>query len=438
MNPIEVLEKKRDGQALTEEELRSFILQYNLGSIPDYQMSALLMAIYIRGMTSEETAALTRAMLDSGKRLKFDCLSRIPVDKHSTGGVGDKITLPLVPLVASFGVPVPMLSGRGLGHSGGTLDKLEAIPGFRVNLSLDEYRKRVETFGAVIMGQTQDLAPADRRIYALRDVTGTVSSIPLITASILSKKAAGGAQALVLDVKAGSGAFMRSVKEARALASSIQEVGRSLGLRIASYLTNMDQPLGRYVGNALEVLETLDILRGNGPPDTTELTLVLGAEMLLLAEVVSTLEEGRRRIQEAIEDGRGMEKFSQLVRIQGGNPHIIEKPGLLPCAPQCKDVCSYESGVVQAIDTRLIGLATIRLGAGRLTVDDRIDPRVGLEIHRKVGDPVNSGEPLVRMHLSSNSQVEIAEEMIRRAYQIGDEQPNPLPLILERLSDREA
>ena len=433
--PLDLLEKKRDGRALSEEEIRTLIHDYSRDRIPDYQMSAFLMATFLQGMTPEETAALTQAMLDSGRRVNFDRLPRIPVDKHSTGGVGDKITLPLVPLVMAYEVPVPMLSGRGLGHSGGTLDKLESIPGFRVDLALEDYQRQVETLGAVIMGQTAELAPADKKIYALRDVTATVPSIPLITASILSKKVAGGARGLVLDVKTGSGAFMQTRREASALAHSLVRVGTQLGLKISGYITNMDQPLGRTVGTALEVRETIEILQGRGPEDTTELTVVLGGDMLLLGQQAASVEEGRAKIRQAIEDGRGLVQLRRLIEAQDGDASIVDDPNRLPGAPETKDVAASASGWVQKIDARQIGLATIQLGGGRLKVEDRVDHRVGLEMLKKVGQRVQPKEPLVRLHVSENSRVTEAEEIIRQAYQIGSVAPQPDPLVWERISE---
>lgn len=434
MHRLQVLEKKRDGRELSDEEIRKFIQDYTVGLIPDYQAAALLMAIYIRGMTPAETLALTRAMLDSGQRVVFEGLPYTPVDKHSTGGVGDKITLSLVPLVASFGVPVPMLSGRGLGHSGGTLDKLESIPGFRVQLTLEEYQRQVERLGAVIMGQTAELAPADRKLYALRDVTATVPSVPLITASILSKKAAGGARALVLDVKVGSGAFMQTLVEARRLARSLLEVGGELGLKVSGFISRMEEPLGRFVGHALEVREALDILRDRGPEDTTELTEMLGGEMLRLAGVAASFEEGRRKIQAAIADGRGLEKLRRIIEAQGGDARVVDEPQRLPAAVEHFELKSPAEGWIQAIDARRVGLVLARLGAGRLKVEDCIDPRVGLEMRHKVGARVTPGEVLAVVHLGEWREPSEVETLLRDAYRIGPAPPAVEPVVVERIS----
>jgi len=435
MNILDIIQDKRDGCELSEGQIRFAVEHYTSGRIPDYQMSALLMAIYIRGMSDVETATLTRAMLESGTRIQFDGLPRMPVDKHSTGGVGDKITLPLVPLVMAYGVPIPMLSGRGLGHSGGTLDKLESIPGFQVHLSVEQFKEQVKRVGAVIMGQTRDLAPADKKIYALRDVTATVPSIPLITASILCKKAAGGAQGLVLDVKTGQGAFMRTLDDARKLARSLQKVGTELGIRVCGYITSMSEPLGRYIGNALEVRETIDILRGKGPEDTTELTLVLGAEMLRMAGAADSIQDGRAKISEAIRDGRGLENFRKLIAAQKGNPAVVDDPDRLPTAKSIVEVPSPESGWIKRLDAQKIGLAAIALGAGREQIEDPVDHRVGVELLKKSGQRIQKGEPLARLHWSENSDLARAEKLFRDACRLDDFPPQPDPLIRERLPE---
>jgi pyrimidine-nucleoside phosphorylase len=430
---IGVLEKKRDGHPLSEGEIRDFVLGYSRDEIPDYQMSAMLMAIFLQGMNPEETAFLTEAMLESGERVRFEGLPARPVDKHSTGGVGDKITLPLVPLVMAYGVPVPMLSGRGLGHSGGTLDKLESIPGFRVDLSLEQYRERVQGVGAVIMGQTRELAPADKKIYALRDVTATVPSIPLITASILSKKAAGGAQALVLDVKTGAGAFMTTREKARQLAHSLCEVGARLGLEVSGFLTSMNAPLGRFVGNALEVRESLDILKGEGPEDTTELTVALGGEMLRLAGVARDEQSGREKMKEAISNGRGLENLKKLIISQEGNPAVVDDPSLLPQAADKVEVASEKEGFISGIDSRKIGLAAIRLGAGRRKVEDPVDPSVGVEMLVRPGEKVEIGQPVVCLYTGIDSNIEGARMLVRQAFQTAEKPPEVEPLILEKI-----
>lgn len=433
MDPVRVIEKKRDGKNLLPEEIDFFVQGYVQGIVPDYQMAALLMAVYLRGMDADETVALTRSMITSGKTVTFRGLSALPVDKHSTGGVGDKITIPLVPLVAACGVPVPMLSGRSLAHSGGTLDKLESIPGFRTHLSLEEYRKAVETVGAVIIGQTEELAPADRRMYTLRDFTGTVRSLPLITASILSKKVAGGAEALVLDVKCGLGAFMTGLEDARALGRSLKKTGAEFGLRVSGFITNMDQPIGRYVGNALEVREGIEVVRGEGPPDTMELTYTLGAEMLLLAGVVSNREEARDRMRAAVAKGAAAEKLRHLIQNQGGDPAVVDEPDLLPSAPDRHDLVARRDGFIARIDARLVGLASMRLGAGPSNREAAPDPAVGIELLRKVGDAAQEGGPILRLHWRRRDRLEAALHLLEDAVAVTGDRPPVAPLVIESL-----
>jgi len=431
MDFISILETKRDGGTLEPEQIDFIVRRYTEGRIPDEQMATFLMAVYLQGMDAAETVALTRSMIESGKTVRFGNLPATPVDKHSTGGVGDKITIPLVPLVAACAVPVPMLSGRSLQHSGGTLDKLESIPGYRTDLSLDEFRKGVETVGAVIMGQTEELAPADRKIYALRDVTATVPSMPLITASILSKKVVGGAKGLVLDVKCGVGAFMIALDKARALAESLKETGMGLGLEVSGFITRMDQPIGRCVGNALEILESIEVLRGEGPEDTTDLTVLLGSEMLRLGGVVSSREEGERQIRQAIESGRGLEKFREIIENQGGNPRVVDDPDILPKAENIHEFTAPGDGCIEQWDARLVGLASMELGAGRIRKEDRPDLAVGIEILKKTGDTIDKGEPVARIHWNNRTALESSLSLLNDAFSLGDAPRSPSALVIE-------
>jgi len=416
-------------------EIRGFLAGYTAGSIPDYQMSALLMAVFFRGLDADELGLWTQAMLDSGAMLDLSDIPGVKVDKHSTGGVGDKVSLCLAPLVAACGVPVPMISGRGLGHTGGTLDKLESIPGFRVDLSVEDYRRLVRDVGACLIGQTARLAPTDKKLYALRDVTATVECIPLIASSIMSKKLAEGIDALVLDVKVGSGAFMKTLDDARALAQTMIGIGRAMGRKVSALLTDMEQPLGRAVGNALEVEEAIDVLRGEGPPDLTEVTLALGAEMLVLGEVARDLGEARQRLQGAIESEAGLNKFEQIVQAQGGDARAVREPSRLPQARAQLDLPAPTAGVVAAIDAEAVGLAGVALGAGRTTVEGRIDPAVGFTLLKKVGDSVAEGEALVRIHYNTPGALPDIQRRLGAAYAIASHAPTPRPLVLERLSE---
>ncbi len=429
----EIIAKKRDGLPLTEEEIRFFVQGVTDGSLPDYQIAALLMAIYIRGMEDRETVALTRAMMESGIVLDLSDLPGVKVDKHSTGGVGDKISLPLAPLVASLGVTVPMISGRALGHTGGTLDKLESIPGFRTDLSVEEFKEALRAVGVAMIGQTKELAPADRRLYALRDVTATVSSIPLITSSILSKKLAEGIDGLVLDVKTGSGAFMRRYEDARALARSMVQIARGMGKRVVALITNMDQPLGWAVGNALEVVEAVEILQNRGPKDTTELTRALAVEMLLLAGRANTPEEAQRLVDGALASGQAYAKWQEMVRHQGGDPGAVLEPGFIQTRYQ-EPWPAPADGYLAAYDTYALGMAATVLGAGRLTKEDRIDPAVGLRVFKKVGDRVEQGEPVLELRANNPDRLALAKEHLKEALRISPEPVDPPPLILERLA----
>jgi pyrimidine-nucleoside phosphorylase/thymidine phosphorylase len=400
MRAYEVIHAKRDGRSVPAPDLAALVNGFTTGEVPDYQMAAFCMAVFFRGMDDAEVRALTEAMLRSGDVLDLSDIPGAKVDKHSTGGIGDKVSLALAPLAAACGVKVPMISGRGLGHTGGTLDKLEAIPGFRTDLSVDRFRALVREVGACLVGQTARLAPADRRLYALRDVTATVESIPLIAASIMSKKLAEGIDALVLDVKVGSGAFMKTLDEARALARTLGGIGSGMGKQVSALVTDMSQPLGRAVGNALEVTEAVELLRGGGPPDLREVTVELTAEMLVLGGAASDRSAARARVAGAIADGRGLAKLEEIVRAQGGDPRALHDPARLPRAPRTYDVGAEAAGIVQVVDAEALGLAAVALGAGRARVDDRVDPAVGLIVHRRIGDRVERGEPLctVQVH----------------------------------------
>jgi pyrimidine-nucleoside phosphorylase len=427
---VDVIRKKRDGGKLTPDEIRGFIAEYTLDRVPDYQASALLMAIFWRGMDDEELHVLTDAMLRSGDIVDLSSLPGIKIDKHSTGGVGDKVSLHLAPAVAACGVPVPMISGRGLGHTGGTLDKLESIPGFRVDLSIDRFRAVLGECGLALIGQTERLAPADKRLYALRDVTGTVESIPLIAASIMSKKLAEGIDGLVLDVKVGSGAFMKTLEQARALARTLVAIGKRAGKRTTAFITDMDQPLGHWIGNAVEVRESLDVLEGRGPIDLIELTLALGGEMLVLGGKAQTEEEARARIKQALGDGSALERFRRCVALQGGDLPQSGAPSRVATAAITVD--SQRRGFVTAIDAEAVGRASVLLGAGRARKEDPIDPSAWIHLMRKVGEPVDIGQTLVRF--SAPSSREVAEDVARRlaaAWTIADHAPPPRPLVLE-------
>jgi pyrimidine-nucleoside phosphorylase/thymidine phosphorylase len=428
----ELLRAKRDGRAIAPEDLRALVDGYVAGAVPDYQMSAFCMAVFFRGMTAAETVALTDAMLRSGDVLSFPEIPLPKVDKHSTGGVGDKVSLALAPIAACCGVAVPMISGRGLGHTGGTLDKLEAIPGFEVRLPAARFRELLARHGCALAGQTERLAPADRRLYALRDVTATVESIPLITASILSKKLAEGIDALVLDVKVGQGAFMKRREDAEALARSLCSVAAGFEKRVTALLTAMDEPLGLAVGNALEVKEALELLRGGGPADLREVTEALTAEMLLAGGVAADEAAARARVREAVSSGRAMEKLLALAAAQGGDPRALEDPSRLPAAARTTAVLARRDGFVAAIHAEEVGLAAMSLGAGRATLDDRIDPAVGIVLARKVGDAVRAGEPLAVLHHAAADVAAVARR-VEAAYTLAEERPAPAPLVLGRV-----
>ncbi len=433
VRPYELIKAKREGRTLDPDAIREFITAYTRGDVPDYQMSAMCMAVFFRGLSAVELGAWTRAMLESGEVLDLSETPGVKVDKHSTGGVGDKVSLSLAPLAAACGVPVPMISGRGLGHTGGTLDKLESIPGFRVDLSVADYRRLVRDVGACLIGQTATLAPADKKLYALRDVTATVDCMPLIASSIMSKKLAEGIDALVLDVKTGSGAFMKRLEDARELARTMIGIGTQMKRKVTALITDMDQPLGRAVGNALEVIEAVDMLRGKAPEDYTEVTLALTAEMLVLGGKAATVQEARARLTRSVEDGSALRKLQEIVQAQGGNPRAIEDYSLLPQARATADVLAPGDGFVTGIDTEAVGLAAVALGAGRQRVDSLIDPAVGFTLLRKVGEPVKAGEPVVRVHYNNEGPLRDVKERLLSAYRFGPQAPAPRPLIVERL-----
>ncbi len=422
--PQALIRKKRDGEELSSAELRTFIRAVTDGSMADYQVSAMLMAIFFRGLTNAELAVFADAMLHSGEVLDLSSIDRAKVDKHSTGGVGDKISLPLACSVAACGVAVPMISGRGLGHTGGTLDKLESIPGFSVNLSADQFARQVEEIGVCLIGQTSQIAPADKRLYSLRDVTATVESIPLIASSIMSKKLAEGIDALVLDCKVGDGAFMRTESEARALASAIQTIGAAAGKPVTVVLTLMDEPIGHAVGNAIEVAESIEILQGQGPGDTRELTSVLGAEMLLLANRETEPDKAQAAIEKVLDDGSAFKVFRQLISAQGGNLDAIDDPCKLPRAANQHPIVASQAGTIERVGARAIGIAALRLGAGRTKVQDTIDPGAGIEVIARVGQQVEIGETLATLLYNDDRDLMAAIEMTTNAIMIGEDSPS--------------
>ncbi|MDI6711742.1 MAG: thymidine phosphorylase [Anaerosomatales bacterium] len=428
---VELIEWKRDGNRHTEEEIERIVHAFTQGEMPDYQMSAWLMAAFLRGLDADETVWLTRAMRDSGTVVDLSGVGMPVADKHSTGGVGDKTTLVLGPLVASCGVAVAKMSGRGLGHTGGTLDKLESIPGFRVEMSVESFVEQVKRVGIAVIAQSPDICPADKKMYALRDVTGTVPSIPLIVGSIISKKAAGGASAIVLDVKTGSGAFMKTEDEARALARELQRVGHALGLKIQCVVSDMDQPLGRAVGNALEVCEALRTLKGEGPEDLQELCLELGARMLRLAGAADSDAAGREELARSLREGRALETFARWVDAQGGDPRIVEDSSLLPTAEFSTILTADRDGFVGGFDAEGVGRAALALGAGRLRKEDAVDPGAGIVLSVKRGDRVVRGDALATAYASTLDRLEAGMERLRACIAITDEPPAPAPLFHE-------
>ena len=433
MLPAHLIRKKRDGERLTDAEIDVFVDGAANGSIPDYQVAAMLMAIFLRGLDAEELARWAHAMIHSGDVLDLSSIDRAKVDKHSTGGVGDKISLPLAPAVAACGVAVPMVSGRGLGHTGGTLDKLESIPGFRVDLGIDHFTEQVRTLGTCLIGQTDRLAPADRILYALRDVTATIESIPLIASSIMSKKCAEGIDALVLDCKVGNGAFMKTREQARELGEAIRIIGNAAGVQVCVMLTAMDAPIGVAVGNSIEVAESIDILRGAGPADTRELTVRLGAEMLRMGGVATDDADGAKRIARALDDGSALEVFRRVVEAQGGDPNVVDDPeGVLPRAAHTLEVRADRSGYVTAIAADGVGVAALVLGAGRRAKEDHVDPSVGIEIAARVCAKVNAGDVLAVL-LHNDLGVDQARALTQNAFTIGDAAPQEAGRVLEVL-----
>ncbi|MCU0248584.1 MAG: thymidine phosphorylase [Vicinamibacterales bacterium] len=430
MRAVDIIRTKRDGGALDRAEIDNFVAGATDGSWPDYQISALLMAIVLRGMGDEETAWLTEAMARSGARFDLQALTGLKVDKHSTGGVGDKTSLVLAPLAAACGVVVPMMSGRGLGHTGGTLDKLESIPGFRVDCSAREIVDALVEVGCVIVGQTRDIAPADRRLYRLRDVTATVESIPLITASIMSKKLAEGIDGLVLDVKVGSGAFMKTVGDAEQLAQSMVRAGQLAGVRTEALLTRMDAPLGRAVGNAIEVVEAIETLRGQGPRDLTELSVILAARMVLIAERAKTIGEAERRVRDAMASGAASDRFRRMVARQGGDPGVVDEPSRLALASGRELARAPRSGYVTGLDAMLIGRAAAALGAGRATADDRVDHGVGIRVLASLGALVRAGEPVLELIHRDGKGLGDAAALAVQAIELGGAPPVPQPLVV--------
>lgn len=423
MRAIDIIRKKRDRETLSSEEVAFFISNYTKDIIPDYQAAALLMALFLNGCTVEETVALTNAMIQSGATMDWSDLSGKTVDKHSTGGVGDKTSFILAPLAAAAGVYVPMISGRGLGHTGGTLDKLESIPGFNVNLSLAQFRAMVKEVRCGLIGQTKDIAPADKKLYSLRDVTSTVESYQLISASIMSKKLAEGVDGLVLDVKTGVGAFMKTLEDSKRLARTMIDIGKGMGRRVVGLITDMNQPLGNRVGNSLEIIESIDTLKGRGPKDLTDLSVELAAHMLVLGDIAGTMEEAREKVRALLASGAGLETFRKIIQLQGGNPRVIDDYSLLPTAQKRFRFASMSSGYVAAMHAEKIGVAAMLLGAGRERIDSQIDYAVGLELFKKVGEPVKAGETLCNVLYNDESRLPGALELLSAAYLIS---PNPV------------
>jgi len=434
MRAVDIIMKKRAGETLSADEIRFFIDGYVRGEIPDYQVSAFLMAVYFKGMTAQETAMLTRVMLESGEVMDLSGIPGPFVDKHSTGGVGDKISLPLAPIVAACGVKVPMMSGRSLGHTGGTLDKLESIPGYRTSLDLAAFRKGLQEDGFAMTGQTARIVPADKKLYALRDVTGTVESIPLITASILSKKVAEGAESLVFDVKCGSGAFMKTYEDARALAKSLVSTGTEMGKKTIAILTDMSQPLGYKVGNFLEIEETLDCLEGKGPADVMELTYHLGAWMLVLGGICKDLAEGCARCEEAVASGSALDRFYRNVLRQGGNLGELTTRRNIWRSAFVQEITAEASGYIASLDALRIGLASVHLGVGRNRTEDTVSPVAGLVFEKKRGDKVRQGERIALMYGKDEACLEPARSLVLDAIAISSEPPAPSPLIIEEIT----
>jgi pyrimidine-nucleoside phosphorylase len=422
MTAYDIIKKKREKKKLSKEELEFFLSGFNNGEIPDYQMSSLLMAIFLNGMDLEETINLTKIMLNSGEIIDFKDINKPKLDKHSTGGVGDKISLILAPIIASLDIAIPMISGRALGHSGGTLDKLESIPGFNVNLNIPVLKKIVKDIGCALIGQSSELVPLDKKIYALRDVTATVENIPLICSSILSKKIAEGIDGLVLDVKVGSGAFMKDLAQADALSKTLCDVGKKMGKKIVVVLTDMNEPIGKFVGNSLEVIESIQTLKGFGEPDILEISEALGVEMLLIAGKIKNKKDGKILIRKAIENQDGLKKFKEIIKAQGGEPVVIDNYDLLPRAKFSCEVKSDSFGFINTINTETIGLAANLLGAGRSKKEDIIDYGVGFEIKKKIGNKVEKNESLIKIYYNDDKNLNTVKNMIKNAYHISNKQ----------------
>lgn len=427
----EIITRKRDGKVLQKSEIEQAIHGYVSGSIPDYQMSSLLMAMFLRGMSMRELADLTRAMIDSGERYDLSDLPGIKIDKHSTGGVGDKISIPLAPLVAAAGGIVPMVAGRGLGHTGGTIDKLESIPNYRTRLTRQQFRRQLKRIGVVLCTQSERLVPADRKLYALRDVTGTVESIPLIAASILSKKIASGVEALAMDVKVGSGAFMPTAAKSEELARTLVALGAELGLKVVATLTDMSQPLGRAIGNALEIYESIEVLQGGGPADVAELTIELGARMLTLGGHARSMPQARAILRETLASGAAFERFLAMVESQGGDPGKVEKIGRLKTAPLQGYCKADRSGYLSKIDTRQVGLTAVGLGAGRFRLEDKVDHGVGLIQLKKIGARVDFNEPIFAIHARTRTEYETAAARLSESVAIGGKKPS-IPQLIKK------
>jgi pyrimidine-nucleoside phosphorylase/thymidine phosphorylase len=434
MRTVDLIHRKRDGEELSPEEIATLVDGYSRNEIPDYQMSAFLMAVFFSGMSDREVSALTECIIRSGELVDLSSIPGVKVDKHSTGGVGDKTSLISAPLAASAGVIVPMISGRGLGHTGGTLDKLESIPGFRTDLSIDEFREQLAKHGLAFIGQTPEITPADGKLYSLRDATATVESIPLIASSIMSKKLAVGLDAIVLDVKVGNGAFMKRQVDARRLAQMMVGIGRRMDKRVQALITDMNQPLGYAVGNALEVMEVSQTLQNAGPTDLTRISLELAARMIFLAKIVPTLDEGRELAQQKLLDGSGYRKFKDVIEAQGGNPQVLDRFELLPNATGVREIASPRAGYVSAIDAEDIGMASSMIGAGRNTKEDSIDPAVGVILEVKTGQKIEAGAVLCRLYYTREENLEEAAQQIEDAFRISATPPEERELILEVVS----
>jgi len=433
MTPYEIVRRKRDNAVLSRKEIFYFIDAYMQGQIKDYQMSAFLMAVFFRGLNEKETLLLTEAYLNSGKRINLDDLPGRKIDKHSTGGVGDKVSIILAPLVASLGIRVPMISGRGLGHTGGTLDKLESIPGFNVTGSVHKFKKQMKQIGVAMFGQSESLVPADRRIYALRDVTATVDSIPLITASIMSKKLAAGIDGLVLDVKVGNGSFIPNLSRAMKLAQSLIGVGHAFGKKVTAYLTSMEQPLGYKIGNWLEIEECLECLRGGGPQDLITLTVELSSEMMVLAGLEKNQQNAQKKCYQALKEGKALEKFLELVEFQEGNVEVLLQPEKVKPARFRKKVVSLQQGYISYIDTYRLGVGSVLLGAGRFHARSKVDPLAGIILRKKLGDPVKKDEPIMELHSSKETALQDAEGHLQGAFKIQSNRVQTPQLIRKRL-----